>query len=124
MFRVLQIPAFRVLGFTDSGFSCSGFYRFRLFVFRVLQIPAFRVPGFTDSGFSCSGFYRFRLFVFRVLQIPAFRVAGFTEVVLDCQFGVGSDVTTGSDDTGSDVIPHFPVDFRRFSLTAPEVTSL
>ena len=77
MFRVLQIPAFCVPGFTDSGFSCSGFYRFRLLVFRVLQIPAFRVPGFTDSGFSCSGFYRFRLFMFPVLQIPAFYVPGF-----------------------------------------------
>ena len=91
MFRVLQIPAFRVPGlqipafrapgFTDSGFSCSGFYRFRLFVFRVLQIPAFRVPGFTDSGFSCSGFYRFRLFMFRVLQIPAFHVPVFSFLV-------------------------------------------
>ena len=77
MFLVLQIPAFRVPGFTDSGFSCSWFYRFRLFVFLVLQIPAFRVPGFTDSGFSCSWFYRFRFFVFLVLQIPAFRVPGF-----------------------------------------------
>ena len=46
MFLVLQIPAFHVPGFTDSGFSCSWFYRFRLFVFLVLQIPAFRVPGF------------------------------------------------------------------------------
>ena len=77
MFRVLQIPAFRVPDFTDSGFSCSGFYRFRLFMFRVLPIPAFHVPGFTDSGFSCSGFYRFRLFMFRVLQVPAFHVPGF-----------------------------------------------
>ncbi len=77
LFRVLQIPAFRVPGFTDSGISCSGFYRFRLFVFRVLQIPAFLVPGFTDSAFSRSGFYRFRLFSFRVLQIPAFRVPAF-----------------------------------------------
>ena len=65
-------------------FSCSGFYRFRLFVFRVLQIPAFHVPGFTDSGFSCSGFYRFRLFMFRVLQIPAFRVPGFTDSGFSC----------------------------------------
>ena len=31
---------------TDSGFSCSWFYRFRLFMFLVLQIPAFHVPGF------------------------------------------------------------------------------
>ena len=69
---------------TDSGFSCSGFYRFRLFVFRVLQIPAFCVPGFTDSGFSCSGFYRFGFFVFRVLQIPAFRVPGFTDSGFSC----------------------------------------
>ena len=46
MFLVLQIPAFHVPGFTDSGFSCSWFYRFRLFIFLVLQIPAFHVPGF------------------------------------------------------------------------------
>ena len=69
---------------TDSGFSCSGFYRFRLFMFRVLQIPAFRVPGFTDFGFSCSGFYRFQLFMFRVLQIPAFHVPGFTDSGFSC----------------------------------------
>ena len=86
MFLVLQIPAFRVPGFTDSGFSCSWFYRFRLFVFLVLQIPAFRVPGFTDSGFSCSWFYRFRLFVFLVLQIPAFRVPGFTDSGFSCSW--------------------------------------
>ena len=53
---------------TDSGFSCSLFYRFRLFMFLVLQIPTFHVPGFTDSGFSCSWFYRFRLFMFRVFS--------------------------------------------------------
>ena len=46
MFLVLQIPAFHVPGFTDSGFSCSWFYRFRLFTFLVLQIPAFHVPCF------------------------------------------------------------------------------
>ena len=46
MFLVLQIPAFHVPGFTDSGFSCSWFYRFRLFMFLVLQIPAFHVPVF------------------------------------------------------------------------------
>ena len=86
MFLVLQIPAFRVPGFTDSGFSCSWFYRFRLFVFLVLQIPAFRVPGFTDSGFSCSWFYRFRLFVFLVLQILAFRVPGFTDSGFSCSW--------------------------------------
>ena len=68
MFLVLQIPAFHVPGFTDSGFSCSWFYRFRLFMFLVLQIPAFHVPGFTDSGFSCSWFYRFRLFMFLVFS--------------------------------------------------------
>ncbi len=62
-FLVLQTPAFRVPGFTDSRFSGSGFHRFRLFSFQVLQIPAFRVPGFTDSSFSWSGFYRFRLFI-------------------------------------------------------------
>ena len=64
---------------TDSGFSCSLFYRFRLFMFLVLQIPAFHVPCFTDSGFSCSLFYRFRLFIFLVLQNPAFHVPGFTD---------------------------------------------
>ena len=42
----LLIAAFHVPGFTDSGFSCSWFYRFRLFMFLVLQIPAFHVPGF------------------------------------------------------------------------------
>ena len=52
MFLVLQIPGFHVPGFTDSGFSCSLFYRFQLFMFLVLQIPAFHVPGFADSGFS------------------------------------------------------------------------
>ena len=46
MFLVLQIPAFHVPAFTESGFSCSCFYRFRLFMFLVLQIPAFHVPGF------------------------------------------------------------------------------
>ena len=63
-----QIPAFHVTCFTDSGFSCSLFYRFRLSMFLVLQIPAFHVPGFTDSCFSCSWFYRFRLFMFLVLS--------------------------------------------------------
>ena len=79
MFLVLQIPAFQIPGFTDSVFSCSWFYRFRLFMFLVLQITAsaFHVPGFTDSGFSCSWFYRFRLFMFLVLQIPAFHDPGF-----------------------------------------------
>ena len=62
---------------TESGFLCSLFYRFRLFIFLVLQIPAFHVPGFTDSGYSCSGFCRFRLSMFLVLQIPAFYVPGF-----------------------------------------------
>ena len=76
VFLVLQIPAFRVPGFTDSGFSCSWFYRFRLFVFLVLQISAFRVPAFTDSGFSCSW----------VLQIPAFRVPGFTDSGFSCSW--------------------------------------
>ena len=80
IFRVLQIPAFRVPGFTDSGFSCSRVLQIPVFrvlqiLFQVLQIPAFRVPGFTNSGFSCSGFYRFRLFVFRVLQ--GFSCSGF-----------------------------------------------
>ncbi len=75
---------FSVPGFTDSGFSCPWFYRFRLFMFRVLQIPAFRVPGFTDSAFSCCGFYRFRLFMFRVLQIPSFHVPGFTDSGFSC----------------------------------------
>ena len=46
MFLVLQIPAFHVTCFTDSVFSCSLFYRFRLFAFLVLQIPAFHVPCF------------------------------------------------------------------------------
>ena len=86
MFLVLQIPAFHVPGFTDSGFSCSWFYRFRLFMFLVLQIPAFHVPGFTDSGFSCSWFYRFRLFMFLVLQIPAFHVPGFTDSGFSCSW--------------------------------------
>ena len=73
----LQIPAFHVPCFTDSGFSCSWFYRFRLFMFWVLQIPAFHVPCFTYSGLSCSLFYRFRLFMFLILQIPASHVPGF-----------------------------------------------
>ena len=58
---------------TDSGFSCSLFYRFRLFMFLVLQIAAFHVPGFTDSGFSCSWFYRLRLF-----HVPGFTDCGFS----------------------------------------------
>ena len=76
MFLVLQIPAFHVPCFTDSGFSCSLFYRFRaVFMFLVLQIPrGFHVPCFTDSAFSCSLFYRFRVFMFLVLQIPRFHV--------------------------------------------------
>ena len=75
MFLVLQIPAFHVPGFKDSGFSCSWFYRFRLFMFLVLQIPAFHAPGFTDSGFSYSWFSRSSFLVpfpdspFLVLQI-------------------------------------------------------
>jgi hypothetical protein len=47
-FRVLQIPAFLIPGFTDFGFSHSRY---------------------NSSGFSHSRFYRFRLFSFRVLQI-------------------------------------------------------
>ena len=43
-------------------------------------------------------------------------------VVLASPSSTGSDVTTGSDGTGSDVIPHFLVGLRSFSL--PEVTSL
>ena len=42
-------------------------------------------------------------------------------VVIDRPYGAGGDVT------GSDVIPHFPIGLRRFSLipevTSPEVTS-
>jgi hypothetical protein len=41
MFLVLQLPAFPILGFTDSGFFHSWFHR----------IPAFLVPDFTDSVF-------------------------------------------------------------------------
>ena len=63
--------------FTDSGFSCSLFYRFRIFMFLVLQIPRFHVPCFTDSAFSCSLFYRFRVFMFLVLQILRFHVPCF-----------------------------------------------
>jgi hypothetical protein len=37
-FRVLQIPAFLIPGFTDFGFSHSRYNRFRLSSFRVLQI--------------------------------------------------------------------------------------
>ena len=81
MFLVLQIPAFHVPGFKNSGFSCSWFYRFRLFMFLVLQIPAFHVPGFTDSGFSCSWFSRSSFLVpfpdspFLVLQIAVLGLA-------------------------------------------------
>ena len=88
MFLVLQIPAFHVSGFTDSGFSCSWFYRFRLFMFLVFTDSGFSCSWFyrfrlfmflvfTDSGFSCSWFYRFRFFMFLVLQIPALHVPYF-----------------------------------------------
>ena len=66
MFLFLQIPAFHVPGFTDSGFSCSWFYRFRLFMFLVLQIPAFHVPGFlVPRSVPCS--------------VPRFPVPCFTD---------------------------------------------
>ena len=81
---VLQIPPFHVPGLTDSGFSCSWFYRFQLFMFLVLQIPPFHVPGFTDSGFSCSWFDTFHLFMFLVLKIPGFHVPGFTDSGFSC----------------------------------------
>ena len=86
MFLVLQIPAFHVASFTDSGFSCSWFYKFRLFMFLVLPIPAFHVPGFTDSGFSCSWFYRFQFFMFLVLQVLAFHVPDFTDSGFSCSW--------------------------------------
>ena len=62
----LQIPAFTIPCFTDSGFYNSVFYRFRVLQLRVLQIPAFTIPCLTDSGFYNSVFYRFRLLQFRV----------------------------------------------------------
>ena len=46
-----QIPAFHVPCFTDSAFSCSLFYRFRLFMQRVFSfLVPFLVP-FSDSPF-------------------------------------------------------------------------
>ena len=47
--------------FTDSGFSCSGFYRLWLFMLGILLIPAFDVGDFTDHGF-----FSFRVFSFLV----------------------------------------------------------
>ena len=102
MFLVLQIPAIHVPGFTDSGYSCSWFYRFRLFMFLVLQIPAIHVPGFTDSGYSCSWFYRFQLFMFLVLQIAAFHVPGFTDSGFSCSLFSRSLFRSSS-------VPRFPV---------------
>ena len=89
MFLVLQIPAFHVPGFTDSGFSCSWFYRFRLFMFLVLQIPAFHVPGFTDSGFHVPVF----LVPHSVPRsVPRFPVPCFTDSSKDRDVYKGNSV--------------------------------
>ena len=62
------------------------------------------------------------VYIYEVILISVFAKIWQTKVVLDQHYSTGSDVTTGSDGTGSDVIPHFPIGLRRFSL--PEVTSL
>ena len=85
MFLVLQIPAFHIPGFTDSGFSCSWFYRFRLFMFLVLQIPAFHVPGFLVP-FPDSPFLVLQIALKKLLLISYHRKLKCTAVIWDLMY--------------------------------------